>query len=127
MKNNKRKNLSKKGIVIEKLFDSQLKIYAFDFLNGAGAIVVTPEDEEELLSKPNLRKWMVYYTAGYCAFWQIENWDWLYEAVDRVVKGELSESGIKTAKYMCEKLTEKINAGREVDHFPKFYLCKNSK
>ena len=120
-----KKNLSNKGIVIEELKESQLRIYAFDFLNGGGAVVVTPEDEEELLSKPDLRKWMVYYTAGYCAFWQIENWEWMYEAVDRVVKGDLSESGIKTAKYICEKLKEEINAGREVDRFPKFYLCKN--
>lgn len=119
------KNLSDNGIVIEELKESQLKIYAFDFINGAGAVVVSPEDVAELEEKPDLRKWMVYYTAGYCAFWQIENWEWLYEAVDRVVNGELSDSGIKTAKYMCDKLKEEINAGREVDRFPKFYLCKN--
>ena len=127
MKNKKNKNLSDKGIVIEELKESQIKIYAFDFINGAGAVVVSPEDVSELEEKPDLRKWMVYYTAGYCAFWQIENWEWLYEAVDRVVNGELSDSGIKTAKYMCDKLKEEINAGREVDRFPKFYLCKNLK
>ena len=125
MKNKKNKNLSDKGIVIEDLKESQLKIYAFDFINGAGAVVVSPEDVAELEEKPDLRKWMVYYTAGYCAFWQIENWEWLYESVDRVVNGELSDSGIKTAKYMCDKLKEEINGGREVDRFPKFYLCKN--
>ena len=125
MKNNENKNLSDKGIVIEDLKESQLKIYAFDFINGAGAVVVSPEDVAEFEAKPDIRKWMVYYTAGYCAFWQIENWEWLYEAVDRVVNGELSDSGIKTAKYMCDKLKEEINAGREVDRFPKFYLCKN--
>ena len=119
------KILSDNGIVIEELRESQLKIYAFDFINGAGAVVVSPEDVAELESKPDLRKWMVYYTAGYCAFWQIENWEWLYEAVDRIVNGELSDSGIKTAKYMCDKLKEEINGGREVDCFPKFYLCKN--
>ena len=125
MKNKKNKNLSDKGIVIEELKESQLKIYAFDFINGAGAVVVSPEDVAELETKPDIRNWMVYYTAGYCAFWQIENWEWLYEAVDRVVNGELSDSGIKTAKYMCDKLKEEINAGREVDRFPKFYLYKN--
>ena len=125
MKNNENKNLSDKGIVIEELKESQLKIYAFDFINGACAVVVSPEDVAEFEAKPDIRKWMVYYTAGYCAFWQIENWEWLYEAVDRVVNGELSDSGIKTAKYICDKLKEEINAGREVDRFPKFYLCKN--
>ncbi|MCH5243226.1 MAG: hypothetical protein J1F67_12560 [Muribaculaceae bacterium] len=125
MKNKKNKNLSDKGIVIEELKEPQLKIYAFDFINGAGAVVVSPEDVAELEEKPDLRKWMVYYTAGYCAFWQIENWEWLFETVDRVVNGELSDSGIKTAKYMCDKLKEEINGGREVDRFPKFYLCKN--
>ena len=119
------KNLSDKGIVIEELKEPQLKIYAFDFINGAGAVVVSPEDVAELKAKPDLRKWMVYYTAGYCAFWQIENWEWLYEAVDRVVNGELSDSGIMTDKYMCDKLKEEINGGREVDRFPKFYLRKN--
>ena len=119
------KNLSDKGIVIEELKESQLKIYAFDFINGAGAVVLSLEDVAELEAKPDLRKWMVYYTAGYCAFWQIENCEWLYEAVDRVVNGELSDSSSKTAKYMCDKLKEVINAGREVDRFPKFYLCKN--
>ena len=125
MTNKKNKNLSDNGIVIEELKEFQHKIYAFDFINGAGAIVVSPEDIAELEAKSDLRKWMVYYTAGYCAFWQIENWEWLYEAVNRVVKGELSDSGIKTAKYVCDKLKEEINAGREVDRFPKFYLCKN--
>ena len=125
MKNRENKKLSDKGIVIEDLKESQLKIYAFDFINGAGAVVVSPEDVAEFEAKPDIRKWMVYYTAGYCAFWQIENWEWLYEAVDRVVNGELSDSGIKTAKYMCDKLKEDINGGREVDRFPKFYLCKN--
>ena len=125
MKNKKNKNLSDNGIVIEELKESQLKIYAFDFINGAGAVVVSPEDVAELEAKPDPRKWMVYYTAGYCAFWQIENWEWLYEAVDRMVKGELSDSGIKTAKYMYDKLKEEINGGREIDRFPKLYLCKN--
>ena len=125
MKNKKKKNLSDKGIVIKQLKESKLKIYAFDFINGASAVVVSPEDVAELEAKPDLRKWMVYYTAGCCAFWQIENWEWLYEAVDRVVNGELSDSGIKTAKYVCDKLKEEINGGREVDRFPKFYLCKN--
>ena len=120
-----KEDMSNKGIVTEISFESHLKIYAFDFINGAGAVVVSPEDVAELEAKPDLRKWMVYYTAGYCAFWQIENWEWLYEAVDRIVKGELSDSGIKTAEYMCEKLREKINSGQEVDIYPKFYLCKN--
>ena len=100
MKNKKNKSLSDKGIVIEELKESQLKIYAFDFINGAGAVVVSPEDVVELEAKPDLRKWMVYYTAGYCAFWQIENWEWLYEAVDRVVKGELSDSGVRPHRNM---------------------------
>ena len=125
MKNKKKKKIPNNGTVIEESEESQLKIYAFDFINGAGAVVVSPEDVAELEAKPDPRKWMIYYMAGYCAFWQIENWEWLYEAVDRVVNGELSDSGIKTAMYMCDKLKEEINAGREVDRFPKFYLCKN--
>ena len=117
-----KEDISNKGIVTEIPFESHLKIYAFDFINGAGAIVVSPEDIAELEAKSDLRKWMVYYTV---ACWQIENWEWLYEAVNRVVKGELSDSGSKTAKYVCDKLREKINSGQEVDIYPKFYLCKN--
>ena len=126
MIHNEEENISNKGIVIKQVIEPELKIYAFDFINGAGAIVVTPEDIKELESKPDLRKWIIYYMAGYCAFWQMKNCDWLYEAVDAILNGEISNSGFRTAKYICDKLIEDINSGKEVDKFPKFYLFKNS-
>lgn len=96
---------------------NKIIIYAFDFINGAGAVIVTPDNEKELLSKSNLRKWMVYYMAGYCAFWHTGNWEWLYNVVDKIIKGELSKAGIKTAGYLKEKLMGDINAGRKVNLF----------
>ena len=41
MKSKMNKNLSDKGIVIEELKEFQHKIYAFDFINGAGASGIT--------------------------------------------------------------------------------------
>ena len=32
-------------------------IYPFDFVDGAGAIVVFPEDERDWLGKQNMRQW----------------------------------------------------------------------
>ena len=52
-------------------------ILPFDFVNGAGAIVVMPEDERDMLRKPNLRQWAATYMAGYCAFWNIDGYEWL--------------------------------------------------
>ena len=119
--------MSTNGIIIEELKEYQLKIYAFDFINGAGAVVVSWKDIDQLESKHDLRKWMINYMGGYCAFWQIKNCSWLLNIVDRIIKGDFSESGIQTAKYMCDKLIEEINSGHVVEMFPKFYLCKNLK
>lgn len=52
-------------------------IYPFDFVNGAGAIVIMPDDDNELQSKDNMRLWSAEYMAGYCAFWNVEGCDWL--------------------------------------------------
>ncbi len=42
--------------------------YPFDFVDGAGAIVVMPGDDNELHGKANARLWAAGYMAGYCAF-----------------------------------------------------------
>ena len=43
-------------------------IYPFDFIEGAGAIVLFPGDDRSWLDKSNLRVWAADYMSGYCAF-----------------------------------------------------------
>lgn len=55
-------------------------IYTFDFVRGAGAIVIMPGDDKEVLAQTDLRLWAAEYMSGYCAFWNMEGCDWLGEA-----------------------------------------------
>lgn len=100
-------------------------ILPFDFVNGAGVIVVMPEDERNLLSKPELRQWAATYMAGYCAFWNVEGCEWLRDSLPDIKNGVTSGASLKTAAYICARIAANIAVGREVKHFPRFYLCKN--
>lgn len=100
-------------------------ILPFDFVNGAGVIVVMPEDERNLLSKPELRQWAATYMAGYCAFWNVEGCEWLRYSLPDIKNGVTSGASLKTAAYICARIAANIAVGREVKHFPRFYLCKN--
>ncbi|MDE5628724.1 MAG: hypothetical protein K2I69_04100 [Muribaculaceae bacterium] len=100
-------------------------ILSFDFVNGAGAIVIMPSDERELLKKPKLRQWAANYIAGYCAFWNVEGCKWLRASLNDIQKGVTSSAAIKTAAHICARIVANIAVGREVKHFPRFYLCKN--
>ena len=100
-------------------------ILPFDFVNGAGVIVVMPEDERNLLCKPELRQWAATYMAGYCAFWNVEGCEWLRDLLPDIKNGVTSGASLKTAAYICARIAANIAVGREVKHFPRFYLCKN--
>ena len=97
----------------------------FDFVNGAGVIVVMPEDERNLLSKPELRQWAATYMAGYCAFWNVEGCEWLRDSLPDIKNGVTSGASLKTAAYICARIAANIAVRREVKHFPRFYLCRN--
>lgn len=100
-------------------------IYPFDFVDGAGAIVVMPGNDNELQHKDNLRLWAAEYMAGYCSFWNVEGCEWLQFALQEIREAKTSEVAQRTAAHICAKIAANIAAGRNVKHFPRFYLCKN--
>lgn len=100
-------------------------ILPFNFVNGAGAIVVMPDDDRDILDKPDLRLWAANYMAGYCAFWNVEGCEWLRDSLSDIRNGVTSNAALKTAAHICARIAANIAVGREVKHFPRFYLCKN--
>ena len=100
-------------------------IYPFDFVEGAGAIVIMPGDDNELPCKDNLRLWVAEYMVGYCAFWNVEGCEWLQFALSEIREGKTSEAAQWTAAHICARIASNIAVGREVKHFPRFYLCNN--
>ena len=100
-------------------------ILPFDFVNGAGAIIVMPDDDRDILNKPNLRQWAANYIVGYCAFWNVEGCDWLRDSLSDIRNSVTSSAALKTAAHICARIAANIAVGREVKHFPRFYLCKN--
>lgn len=100
-------------------------IYPFDFVDGAGAIVIMPGDDNELQNKDNLRLWAAEYMVGYCAFWNMEGCNWLHSALPKIREGKTSEAAQRTATHICARIAANIAVGREVKHFPRFYLCMN--
>ena len=100
-------------------------IYPFDFVDGAGAIVVFPGDDRSWLEKQNVRQWAAEYMSGYCAFWNVKGCDWLHDAVPAIKENKTSETAIKTAAYICARITANIAVGRDVKRYPRFYLCRN--
>lgn len=100
-------------------------IYPFDFVEGAGAIVIMPGDDNELQCKDNMRLWVAEYMTGYCAFWNVDGCDWLQSALPTIREGKTSEAAQRTAAHICAKIAANIAVGRNVKHFPRFYLSKN--
>lgn len=100
-------------------------ILPFDFVNGAGAIVVMPGEGRDLLNKPNLRQWAANYMVGYCAFWNVEGCNWLRNSLTDIENCVTDDTANKTAAYMCARIAANIAVGREIKHFPRFYQCKN--
>lgn len=99
-------------------------IYPFDFINGAGVIVLFPDDDRKWLVKPNLRLWAAEYMAGYSAFWKIPGCDWLHYALPAIRNGETNEAAQKTAAYLSARIAANIAVGNTVKQFPKFYLVE---
>lgn len=100
-------------------------VYPFDFIEGGAAMVVLPNDKPELEAKGNVRLCAAKYMSGYCAFWNIDNSDWLRVVLPRIEQGEQSAKAQKTAACICARILANIAVGREVKHFPRFYLSKN--
>lgn len=100
-------------------------IYSFDFVKGAGAIVVMPGDDMEWSGKKDVRLCAAEYIAGYCGFWNVADCDWLQQSLPAIREGINNEEAQKTAAHICARIAANIAVGREVKHFPRFYLCRN--
>lgn len=102
-------------------------IYSFDFVDGAGAVVVIPENETELIKQSDLRQWMAEYIIGYCAFWNVEGYEWIQQVLPEIKEGIFNIHSCKTAACICARIAGNIAVNRHVKQFPLFYLCKNLK
>lgn len=100
-------------------------IYPFDFIDGAGAVVLFPGDDRNWLKMKNIRLWVAEYISGYCAFWNIEGCDWLQDALPAIKENRKNIAAMKTAAYMCARIAANIAVGRDVKRYPRFYLCRN--
>ncbi len=100
-------------------------IFPFDFIDGAGAIVMFPEDDRSWLEKRNIRQWVAEYIFGYCAFWNMSGCDWLHDSLPLINENLTSESAMQTAARICAGIAANIAVGREVKRFPHFYLYRN--
>lgn len=100
-------------------------IYLFDFVEGAGAVVIMPGDDNELQHKDNLRLWVAEYMAGYCAFWNVEGCEWLQSVLPTIREGKTKDAAQRTAAHICARIAANIAVGRNFKHFPRFYLSKN--
>lgn len=100
-------------------------IYPFDFIKGAGAIVVFPGDDKEFLREKNIRQWAAEYMSGYSAFWNMDGCDWLSEVLPEIRKHRTSDEAQKTAARLCAKIAANIAVNRDVKRFPRFYLVES--
>ncbi|MCI8998780.1 MAG: hypothetical protein HFJ95_07295 [Muribaculaceae bacterium] len=100
-------------------------VYPFDFIEGGAAMVVQPEDKPEFKVQGDVRLYAAKYMSGYCAFWDIDNSDWLRVVLPRIEQGEQSAKAQKTAACICARILANIAVGRDVKRFPRFYLSRN--
>ncbi|MDE5840742.1 MAG: hypothetical protein K2H49_07455, partial [Muribaculaceae bacterium] len=97
-------------------------IYAFDFINGAGVFVLFPKDDKEFLCSPDVRLWSAEYMVRYCMFWNIDGVDWLWESLPLIRKYRTNDQALKTAAYVSSRIVANIAVGRDLKHYPRFYL-----
>ena len=100
-------------------------VYPFDFIEGGAAMVVPPDDKPEFAAKGDVRLCAARYMSGYCAFWNIDNSDWLRVVLPRIEQGEQSAKAQQTAACICARILANIAVGRDVKHFPRFYLVES--
>lgn len=117
-------NVNEGSSCMSKVTDIPL-ILPLDFVNGAGAIVVMPDDERDMLCKLDLRRWAATYMAGYCAFWNVDGCEWLRDSLSDIRNGVTNSAALNTAADICARIAANIAVRREVKHFPRFYLSKN--
>ena len=101
-------------------------IYSFDFVYGVGVIVFLPDDNRDILNRGKVRLGAAEYIAGYCAFWNIKGYGWLHEAIPEIRIDRKNELTGKMAAKLCARLAAELAEGREIRHFPRFYMVRNT-
>lgn len=100
-------------------------LYPFDFIKGGAVIAVLPGDIMNVPENTDARVWAAKYMIGYSAFWNTGNCEWLREALQDIRNGSTSEKAQRTAAIICARISANIAVGRDVKHFPRFYLSRN--
>ena len=100
-------------------------VYPFDFIEGGASMVVLPDDKVEFEAQGDVRLCAAKYMSGYCAFWNIDNSDWLRMVLPRIEHGDQSAKAQRTAACICARILANIAIERDVKHFPRFYLSRN--
>lgn len=100
-------------------------LYPFDLIEGGAAIVVLPGDGMAIPVDADARVWAANYMIGYSTFWNIRDLDWLRESLPGIKNGVTSEQSQRTAAVICARICANIAVGRDVKHFPRFYLSRN--
>ncbi len=118
-----------KGIILKNIRqnNNHALIYLFDFIEGAGAIVLFSHNFEDLIIDKNTRYDMAKYISGYNAFWNIETNSWLTKVLDKISHGSKNDDTLKTAAYLGAKIAANIATGRDVKIYPRFYLLNSVK
>lgn len=113
------------GVATEHDIITVTTLYPFDFIGGGAAIVALPGDRMEIPIDTDIRVWAAKYVIGYSTFWNMQDLDWLSESLPGIENGVTSEEAQRTAAMICARISANIAAGRDVKHFPRFYLSRN--
>ena len=54
-----------------------------------------PDDDKDILDKPDLRLWAANYMAGYCAFWNVVGCEWLRDSLPDIRNGLTHHAALK--------------------------------
>lgn len=100
-------------------------LYPFDFIEGGAVIVVLPGDDIGVSEDADMLIWAAMYMSGYSAFWNMGDCEWLGASLPHIMNGETSEQAQRTAAVICARICANIAVGRDVKHFPRFYLSRN--
>ena len=100
-------------------------LYPFDFIEGGAVIVVLPGYKMDISLETDIRAWAAKYMSGYSAFWNMADCEWLGASMPHIMNGETSEKAQRTAAVICARICANIAVGRDVKHFPRFYLSRN--
>lgn len=107
------------------LFDNcHALIFLYDFITGAGAVVLFPGSFPDLIPNELSRHALAKYISGYCAFWNMENNNLSTETLKEICSDKRNNNSMKLAAELGAKIAANIATCRKVKSYPRFYLVK---